>query len=57
MVDMNHDYWKDYYRLRRIIESGKGTPDDYNGLRIALVNAEIKSDMVKHNWHTLGVAS
>ena len=33
MINIEIDYWTEYYRLKKLIESGKGRPEDYTACR------------------------
>ena len=33
VINIEIDYWTEYYRLKKLIESGKGRPEDYTACR------------------------
>lgn len=52
-IDMDVDYWQEYYRLKRLIESGKGVPADYTACKVTYNKAKIKSEIVNTNFRML----
>lgn len=50
---MKIDYWKEYYNLKKLIESGKSR--EYKRLDTLLRLAEKQAEMIKVNWASIGI--
>ncbi len=52
-IETNRDYWKEYYLLRKLIETGKSHEFDLSDQLYSLAIAQGK--IVTQNWKVLGL--
>ena len=50
-MEMNRDYWKEYYRLKRRVENGESR--EHRELAKLKATAECKAEIIKANWASL----
>jgi len=53
-IDMDHDYWADYYELKKLIEAGKSR--DFRKLDNIYCMAKAKSEAVRRNYEAIGIS-